>query len=42
MIPLVTVLGLEFAAMVSFSVVPEDIFSCPGVSRLAIDSIRTT
>lgn len=41
MIPLVTVLGLEFVAMIAFSVVTEDIFSWPGVGRLAIDSIRT-
>jgi len=41
MIPLTTVLGLEFVAMVAFSVVTEDIFSWPGAGRLVIDSIRT-
>ncbi|ATA23838.1 ABC transporter permease [Brenneria goodwinii] len=41
MIPLTTVLGLEFGAMVAFSVVTETIFSWPGAGKLVIDSIRT-
>jgi len=41
MIPLTTVLGMEFGAMVAFSVVTETIFSWPGAGKLVIDSIRT-
>lgn len=41
MIPLTTVLGLEFGAMIAFSVVTETIFSWPGTGKLVIDSIRT-
>lgn len=41
LIPLTTVLGMEFGAMVAFSVVTETIFSWPGAGKLVIDSIRT-
>lgn len=41
MIPLTTVLGMEFCSMVAFSVVTENIFSWPGAGKLVIDSIRT-
>jgi peptide/nickel transport system permease protein len=41
MIPLTTVLGMEFCGMVAFSVVTENIFSWPGAGKLVIDSIRT-
>lgn len=39
MIPIVTVIGLEFASLVAFSVVIETIFSWPGIGKLIIDSI---
>ncbi|WP_010100284.1 ABC transporter permease subunit, partial [Verminephrobacter aporrectodeae] len=41
MIPIVTVLGLEFGHMIAFSVVTESIFSWPGTGKLVIDAIRT-
>jgi peptide/nickel transport system permease protein len=41
MIPIVTVLGLEFGAMIAFSVVTETIFAWPGTGKLVIDSIKT-
>jgi peptide/nickel transport system permease protein len=40
MIPVVTVLGLEFGSLVAFSVVTETIFAWPGVGRLLIQSIQ--
>ncbi len=40
-IPLVTVLGLEFASTVAFAVVTETIFSWPGLGKLIIDSITS-
>lgn len=40
MIPVVTVLGLEFGTTIAFSVVTESIFSWPGVGKLIIDSIN--
>ena len=39
MIPVVTVLGLEFATTIAFSVVTETIFAWPGMGKLIIDSI---
>ena len=39
MIPVVTVLGLEFATTIAFSVVTESIFAWPGMGKLIIDSI---
>jgi peptide/nickel transport system permease protein len=41
LIPLVTVLGLEFGSVVAFAVVTETIFSWPGMGKLIIDSILT-
>jgi len=41
LIPLTSVLGMEFGSMVAFSVVTETIFSWPGAGKLVIDSIRT-
>lgn len=38
-IPIVTVVGLEFGALLAFSVVTESIFAWPGVGKLLIDSI---
>ena len=40
MIPVITVLGLEFGTTIAFSVVTESIFSWPGVGKLIIDSIN--
>lgn len=39
LIPVVTVLGLEFASLIAFSVVTETIFAWPGMGKLIIDSI---
>jgi peptide/nickel transport system permease protein len=39
MIPVVTVLGLEFGNLIAFSVVTETIFAWPGMGKLLIDSI---
>src|SRR6185436_13833558 len=39
LIPVVTVLGLEFASLIAFSVVTESIFAWPGMGKLIIDSI---
>lgn len=39
MIPVVTVLGLEFGNMIAFAVVTESVFSYPGIGKLLIDSI---
>lgn len=39
MIPVVTVLGLEFGGLVAFSVVTETVFAWPGMGRLLISSI---
>jgi peptide/nickel transport system permease protein len=41
MIPIVTVLGIEFGTLVAFAVVTETIFSWPGIGKLIIDSIKT-
>ncbi|MBU6497340.1 MAG: ABC transporter permease [Rhodospirillales bacterium] len=40
MIPVVTVLGLEFGGTIAFSVVTESIFAWPGMGKLIIDSIN--
>ncbi|MEL6601215.1 MAG: ABC transporter permease [Pseudomonadota bacterium] len=39
LIPVVTVLGLEFGSLIAFSVVTETIFSWPGMGSLLIESI---
>ena len=39
LIPVVTVLGLEFGSVVAFAVVTETVFSWPGMGKLIIDSI---
>jgi len=39
MIPVVTVLGLEFGSVIAFSVVTETVFAWPGMGKLLIDSI---
>lgn len=40
MIPIVTVLGLEFGSLVAFSVVTETIFAWPGMGRLLLEAIQ--
>ena len=40
MIPVVTVVGIEFGSTIAFSVVTESIFSWPGMGKLIIDSIN--
>ena len=40
MIPVVTVLGLEFGGLIAFSVVTESVFSWPGMGKLIIESIQ--
>ncbi|MBX2886758.1 MAG: ABC transporter permease [Granulosicoccus sp.] len=39
LIPIVTVIGLEFGALLAFSVVTESIFAWPGMGKLLIDSL---
>jgi peptide/nickel transport system permease protein len=41
MIPIVTVIGLQFGGLLSGAVITETIFSWPGIGRLAIDAIRS-
>ena len=41
LIPIVTVIGLEFGSVLAFAVVTETIFSWPGMGRLIIESIQT-
>jgi peptide/nickel transport system permease protein len=40
LIPIVTVMGLEFGSIIAFSVVTETIFAWPGMGKLLIDSIN--
>jgi peptide/nickel transport system permease protein len=40
LIPVVTVIGLEFGSLVAFAVVTETIFAWPGMGKLLIDSIN--
>ena len=39
MVPVITVLGLQFGAMLAGAIVTEKIFSWPGIGRLTIDAI---
>ena len=39
MIPIVTVLGLQFGALLAGAIVTETIFSWPGIGRLTIQAI---
>lgn len=39
LIPVVTVLGLEFGSVIAFAVVTETVFAWPGMGKLLIDSI---
>jgi peptide/nickel transport system permease protein len=40
LIPIVTVLGIEFGTLIAFAVVTETIFAWPGIGKLIIDSIN--
>ena len=40
LIPIVTVIGLEFGSGIAFSIVTETIFAWPGMGKLLIDSIN--
>lgn len=40
MIPIVTVIGLQFGGLLAGAVITETIFAWPGIGRLAVDSIR--
>ena len=39
LIPVVTIIGLEFGSLLAFSVVTETVFAWPGMGKLLIDSI---
>jgi peptide/nickel transport system permease protein len=39
LIPVITVLGLEFGNVIAFAVVTESVFAWPGIGKLLIDSI---
>ena len=41
MIPVITVLGLEFGGLIAFSVVTETVFAWPGMGKLIIDAIQS-
>lgn len=40
MLPIITVLGMEFGSLIAFAVVTETIFSWPGMGKMIIDSIN--
>ncbi len=40
MIPIVTIIGLEFGSVIAFAIVTESIFAWPGTGKLLIDSIN--
>ncbi|MBI4292810.1 MAG: ABC transporter permease [Betaproteobacteria bacterium] len=40
LIPIVTVIGLEFGSVIAFAVVTESVFAWPGMGKLLIDSIN--
>ncbi len=40
LIPIITVLGLDFATLLSGAVITENIFSWPGVGRVAVEAIN--
>lgn len=40
LIPVVTVIGLQFGGLLAGAVITETIFAWPGIGRLAVDSIR--
>ncbi len=40
LIPIVTVLGLEFGSLIAFAIITESVFAWPGMGKLLIDSIN--
>jgi len=40
LIPIVTVVGLQFGALIAFAIVTESVFAWPGMGKLLIDSIN--
>ena len=40
LIPIITVIGLEFGSVIAFSIVTETVFAWPGMGKLMIDSIN--
>jgi peptide/nickel transport system permease protein len=40
LIPIITVIGLEFGSVIAFAIVTETIFAWPGMGKLLIDSIN--
>lgn len=40
LIPVITILGLEFGSLIAFSVVTETVFAWPGMGKLLIESIQ--
>lgn len=41
LLPIVTIIGLEFGSLMAGAVITETIFAWPGIGRLAVDAIRT-
>ncbi|REJ36123.1 MAG: peptide ABC transporter [Bacillota bacterium] len=41
LLPVVTIIGLEFGNLMAGAVITETIFAWPGIGRLAVDAIRT-
>jgi len=40
LIPIVTIIGLEFGSVIAFAIVTETVFAWPGMGKLLIDSIN--
>jgi len=40
LVPIVTVIGLEFGSVVAFAIVTESVFAWPGMGKLLIESIN--
>jgi peptide/nickel transport system permease protein len=40
LIPIVTIIGLEFGSVIAFAIVTESVFAWPGIGKLLIDSIN--
>ena len=40
LVPVVTILGLEFGNLIAFSVVTESVFAWPGIGKVLIESIE--
>jgi peptide/nickel transport system permease protein len=40
LIPIVTVIGLQFGSLIAFAIVTESVFAWPGMGKLLVDSIN--